>query len=597
MSRFTGRPRRPIRKVLVACQGGAATRVIQACRELGVDSVAVYVEGDSSAQYVRLADEARALGPSPDSYLNIERLVDVARSTRADAVHPGYGLLAESPALARACASNGLVFVGPSPEAMEAIGAKTSARGLAERSGVPILSEAVDLLRDDAHAMVVASRLGFPVAVRALAGAGGRCEAIVRVADDLKVAVNRVRRDSRVFYGDDSVYLERYIAGRRRVGVDILADMHGNSVSLGQRECPVQRLGHRVVELAPAHIPDELRQKLDAAALSLAASCGFHGTGTFEFLVSGNDYYFLEATRSLQAAQAVTEMVARVDIVRAQLRLAAGEPLWLAAGDVTSSGHALSCRIYAGDQEEGSVAQGKTRPAVRLPTGPGLRVDDAAQCACDTTSGEEGLIAQVAAWGLDEDLSRRRMIRALHEMEVDGLSTSIPWLRRVLSHPRVADGHLPAELVELVEDGEYLDGHIAPPLDGARRRPRPQAHGRAGERRFQVSVDGDAYVVEVTEMLPPAKQVKPASREAAASAVARQDGAIISPMRGTVVELAVSEGETVAAGAVLFIVEAMKMENEVRAIRDGVVTGIMAHQGESVAAGATVMHVITEKQR
>lgn len=591
------KPGGSLRRVLVATRGESAVRVIQACRELGLESVAVYSEADALSQHVRMADEAHALGRSTGAYMDIERIVEAALEARADTVHPGYGMLSENPAFARACTASGLVFVGPSPEAMAAVGDRSRARNLAESCRVPVFPDEMELIRDDAHAVIVALRLGFPIVVRALCGASGRCQEVVRQADDLNQAISRVRREGMASYSDDAICLERFIAGRRRVDVDVLADMHGAAVSLGSRECPVQPLRRRLVEIAPANISEPLRRRLDTAALSMVVASGFHGVATFEFLVNGEEYYYLETARCLQAAQAATESVTRVDIAQAQLRIAGGSPLWLGADDVRPMGHALSCRVHAGDIEQPGASPGETVADVHLPTGPGLRVDGAACSGSDPVSLPDGLIAQITAWAPDADMSRRRMIRALGELEVEGISTEVPSLLRLLRHPRLVDGHLPAELVELV-DGE-----------GTRERPngrqpsvssrepagrKPQTAPRpANERQFQVSIEGKPYVVAVAELSQPAR-TSVRSHEALRHWT-RSDGIVRCPMRGTLVEMRVTEGSQVRGGAVLCTIEAMKMENEVLSPHDGVVAGIVAHAGESVAAGATLMRVIAAR--
>lgn len=597
MSRHTEASRRPLRRVLVACRGDAAVRVIQACRELSLDSVAVYTGVDARAPHVRLADEAISIGASLDRYLNFEHLLEAARQARADAVHPGYWLLAESPEFAHACTVAGMAFVGPSPEAMRAIGARTSARRLAESLGVPVLPDEAALIRDDAHAVTVASSLGFPLSVSARSGAGGRTLQIVRMADDLTDVIGRVRQEGRLHYGDDAVYLERHIAGLRRVDVDVLGDMHGDAVSLGQRECPVVRGHHRLIELAPAKLSGPLSQRLDADALSLAKGCGYYGAGTFEFLVNGEQHYFLDAARCLQPAQAVTEMVTRIDIVQAQLRIAGGERLWLSTSDVRSSGHAFLCRILAADIEADVWHETGTIGTFSMPTGPGLRVDSAAFSGCDISSLQDSLIAQISTWGPNPEMSRQRMIRALLELNVEGPPTSTPFMLRALRHPRIVDGHLSSELVELVDIADHPDhanGRRSPAVaDGLGASEWKSGSAPSEGRRFQVSVEGKPYEVEVAELLPRGRTSgHPRVRHRVA---ALSDGLVTSPMRGTLVDVAVSEGDKVREGDVLCTVEAMKMENEVRAPHAGVVSGMIAQPGDGVAAGATLMRVIASK--
>ncbi len=596
MSGRIGTSERRLRRVLVASRGEAAIRVIQACRELGAVSVAVYRDDESHAPHVRLADEAIPLGASRDSYLSIDRMLEAARRARADAVHPGSGLLAESPDFARACTAKGLAFVGPSPEAMIAVGARTRARSLAVHVGIPVLADEPEIIRDDAHAVAVASRLGFPLSVLPRSGAGGRSLQIVRKADDLADAINRVRHEGRVYYGDDGVCVERHIAGRRRVDVDVLADMHGDALSLGQRECPVQYLHHRLIELSPARLSAQLSRSLDSAAVMLAKACGYTGAGTFEFLVNGEEYYFLGAVRCLQSGHAATEMVTRIDMVQAQLRIAGGERVWLEPGDVRSDGHSLLCRVLAEASQTNAVHDRGAFAVYCAPTGPGLRIDSAVYGRSDTESLQDSLIAQVCAWGQNSEMSRQRMIRALREFGIEGAHTTIPFLLRALRHPQIADGHLSSELVELVdvaEYGEHTNGRQPSALtDGFEDTAQKSGSAKAGGRRFKVSVEGQPYVVEVAELPPPGRSSH--RSRAARPLVTRSDGVVTSPMRGTVVELAVSEGTFVKEGAVLCTIEAMKMENEVRAPRSGVVAGIEARPGDGVAAGATLMRVTTQ---
>jgi acetyl-CoA/propionyl-CoA carboxylase biotin carboxyl carrier protein len=592
MSDRASSSKRPIRRVLIASKSEAAIRVIQACRELGIESIAVYAEEDSRSLCADLADDAYRIGTldTTGPRDSIDRLIEAARRTGSDAVHPGYGLLAENPAFARAVIANDLIFVGPTPETMSTIGSRTRARSLAVDLGIPVLPDEAAFIHDDGHAVAVAARLSFPITVRSRSAAGGRASEIVRKADDLTTTVDRVRSQGLIYYDDDSVQLERYVSGLRRVDVQVLADLGGNAVILGQRECPFRREEGRLIERAPAQLADSLGARLDAAALTLAKGCGLSGAGTFGFVVRGDEYFFVEATRSLQAAHALSEMVTRIDIVQAQLRVAGGEQLWIRPSDARSCGCALLCQIKDAEPEGDPRHAGGTIGALRLPTGPNLRVDSAAFGGCTLASLQDSLIAQVTAWGPNLDMSRQRMIRALQEFAIEGPSTTIPYLLRVLRNPQVVDGRLPGDRVDVGERRTHLNGrHPGPASQDAGPHSGGNGTARSDGRRFQVSIEGKPYMVEVAEVLPVPRRVDPQS--GTRHVAAHEDGVVASPMRGTVVALEVTEGTAVREGTVLCTIEAMKMELEVRAPHDGVVSEIKARPGIGVAAGALLMRV------
>jgi acetyl-CoA carboxylase biotin carboxylase subunit len=433
--------RRPFRKVLVANRGEIALRVIRACRIRGIAAVAVYSDADRTAPHVRAADEAYRIGEAPAaaSYLDIDKVVEAARRSGADAVHPGYGFLAENPAFAEACEAAGLVFVGPSVEALALCGDKAETRRAVRRAGVPVLPGTDPL--DDAAVEAASSEVGFPLLIKAAAGGGGKGIHLVRRREDLPGALRLARGEARTAFGDDRVYLERWVEDGRHIEVQIAADAHGSVIHLGERECSIQRRHQKVIEEAPApHVTDRFRDEIGSAAVAAARAVGYRNAGTVEFLVAGDRFYFLEINARLQVEHPVTECVTGVDLVGWQLEIATGGRLPAGQGDLRLRGHALECRVSAEDTEAGFVPWSGHVGEVLLPGGPDVRVDGALWPGMEVTRFYDPLLAKVIAWGATRDEAIARMVEALREMVVTGIPTTIPFHLWALRHPAFVAG-------------------------------------------------------------------------------------------------------------------------------------------------------------
>ncbi len=459
-----------IARLLVANRGEIALRVMRACREIGIESVAVYSDADARAPHVRAADYAIRIGPPPatESYLNIDAVIDAARRTRADAVHPGYGFLSENAAFARACEAAGIVFVGPPAEAIERMGSKIAARDLMARAGVPVVPGRTPDDQSDAGVVAAARAVGFPVLVKASAGGGGKG---MRVADDeraLSEAVPAARRESQAAFGDGTLYVERLIRRPRHVEMQVFADAHGHAVHLFERECSVQRRHQKIIEESPSPgLTPALRQRMGDAAVAAARAAGYRNAGTLEFLVEGSDdearFFFLEMNTRLQVEHPVTEAVTGVDLVRAQLLVASGEPLPWRQEDLTQRGHAIECRVYAEDPASGFLPQAGTLALYREPSAPGIRIDSGVEEGADVPVQYDPMLAKLVAYGSARDEARTRAIAALRSFPILGVRTNVAFLISVLEHPAFAVGDLHTGFV----DEHLMDLLREPPSSSA----------------------------------------------------------------------------------------------------------------------------------
>jgi len=455
-----------LKKLLVANRGEIAVRVIRACREAGIATVAVFSEADREALHVQMADEAYAIGPAPatESYLVIDRLVQTARRAGADAVHPGYGFLSENAAFAEACAAAGLTFVGPPAAAMRQMGSKTAARTLARELDVPMVPGTLEVVASDAEAARVAREIGYPVMLKAAMGGGGKGMRLVRRDADLAEALRAARAEAGAAFGDAAVYLERAIAEPRHVEIQILADTHGHVIHLGERECSIQRRHQKLIEECPSPLLDAvLRARMGDAACRLARAAGYVNAGTVEFLVdSERNFYFLEMNARLQVEHPVTEMVTGVDLVREQLRIAAGETLTLTQADVTWRGWAIECRVNAEDPFAGWLPSPGTITGLRAPSGPWVRDDSGAYEGYTIPRFYDTLLSKLIVWGVDRAAACDRMARALAEYRVVGVRTTIPALTRIVAHPDFRAGRLSTAFLERVlPDLRANDGRFA----------------------------------------------------------------------------------------------------------------------------------------
>jgi acetyl-CoA/propionyl-CoA carboxylase biotin carboxyl carrier protein len=577
----------PFSKVLVANRGEIAVRVFRALRELGIGSVAVYSEADRGSLHVRRADEARLIGPGApaESYLHIGRVIEAARLSGAEAIHPGYGFLAENAAFARACEEAGLVWIGPPPAAIEAMGSKIGARQRMQAAGVPIVPGTTEEIRDVATVIELGDRFGWPIAIKASAGGGGRGMEVVGSAGDAERALETARRQGEAYFADGAVYVEKYVEDPRHVEIQVLADSHGGTIHLGERDCTLQRRHQKVLEESPSPaVSPELRARMGAMAVAAARAVGYVGAGTVECLLDRHgEFFFLEMNTRIQVEHPVTELVTGVDLVRAQIEIAGGAELPIAQGDVELRGHAFECRINAEDAGAGF------RPApgriVRYaePAGPGVRVDSGVEQGDEVVGLYDPLIAKLCVWDGDRERARLRMLRALDELVVEGVPTLVPLHRLILRHPSFIAGETCAGLIE----GE-LAAALAPAAPAAPALP------PAEQRRYAVEVDGARYDVSVAlpaDELLAAERRRRAERRARGAAAGAGGERVTSPMQGTVLRVEVSDGDAVEAGQVLVIVEAMKMENEIRAHMAGVVRELAVAAGDSVRSGEPLLRV------
>ncbi len=584
-------------KVMIANRGEIAVRVIRACEELGIATVAVYSEIDRDAVHVQRADEAHLLGPGPaaESYLKVEKLLEVIEQSGAEAVHPGYGFLAENAAFARALEERGVTFIGPPAAAIDAMGSKTRARELMSAAGVPIVpgtTEPVATVEDARN--VIDETIGYPVAVKAAGGGGGKGFRVARSATELPDAFEGAAREGEKFFSDATVYLERYLPDPRHVEVQVIADGHGAVVHLGERDCSVQRRHQKLVEEAPAPaVDDALRARIGEIATEAARAVEYRGAGTIEGLLQDGDYFFLEMNTRVQVEHCVTEMVTGIDIVREQIRIAAGEPLSFAQEDVALRGHAIECRINAEDAARGFAPAPGRIGSCREPSGPGVRIDSGIAPGAEISPMYDPMVAKLVVWDVDRVQATRRMVRALGEYEIEGLKTLIPFHTALLQTEQWARGET---CRDLVEDGDWLKGLAFPPPpavgeeDGAETPSVEQDYTvEVSGRRFAVKVIGAPPVAGAANGFPPAAGAtrRPSRREGAGRRAGGAD-ALPSPMQGTVLRVAVEQGAAVEEGALIAVIEAMKMENEVTAHKAGTVAELPIAVGSSVASGDTL---------
>ncbi len=435
------------RKVLIANRGEIAIRIIRTCRELGIRTVAIYSEADVESLHVRMADEAVLVGAaaSAQSYLKIDAIVAAAKETNAEAVHPGYGFLAESAAFARAVTAAGMTFIGPTPEAMEIMGSKTSARRAAVEAGVPIVPGTVEPLRSFEEANATAEKFGYPVMLKAAAGGGGKGMRLVNDNNELRSAFETAQTEAAAAFGDSSLYLEKAVERPRHIEIQIFGDRQGNVVHLGERECSIQRRHQKVIEECPSPINDpDLRRRMGEAAVKIGRAVNYTGAGTVEFLLADatHDFYFLEMNTRLQVEHPVTEMVTRHDLVREQFRVATGEPLSFTQEDVDWQGHAIECRIYAEDPANNFFPSPGTIEHLQEPAGPGIRIDSGVRRLSEVSIHYDPMIAKLAVWGRTREEAIERLQRALDEYEVVGITTTLPFFREVVRDEEFVSGHL-----------------------------------------------------------------------------------------------------------------------------------------------------------
>jgi acetyl-CoA carboxylase biotin carboxylase subunit len=458
------------RKILIANRGEIAVRIIRACRDLQISPVVVYSEADRDALHVRLADEAYEIGPAPsvESYLKIDRILDAARASGAEAIHPGYGFLAENAAFARAVEEAGIVFIGPSPSAMEAMGSKTSARKVAIEAGVPVVPGTTEPLTSVEEAITVAERFGFPIMLKASAGGGGKGMRLVNSAAELRSAFETARSEAAAAFGDPSVYLEKAVERPRHIEIQIFADSHGNYVHLGERECSIQRRHQKVIEESPSPINDpSLRAKMGEAAIRAARAVDYVGAGTVEFLVADTtrEFYFLEMNTRLQVEHPVTELVTGIDLVREQILVANGARLSFRQKDIRWSGHAIECRVYAEDPENNFLPSPGRIHELSVPAGPGIRDDSGVESGAEVSIYYDPMLSKLAAWGHTREEAIDRLRRALDEYHVSGIKTTLPFFRQIARDREFIEGRLDTGFIERFQERSQVQRADSPPED------------------------------------------------------------------------------------------------------------------------------------
>jgi acetyl-CoA/propionyl-CoA carboxylase biotin carboxyl carrier protein len=605
-------------KVLIANRGEIAVRIVRALEELGVASVAVYSEIDRDAPHVERAGEAYNLGegPAAENYLNVEKILDVARRAGAEAIHPGYGFLAENAPFAQACEDAQIVFIGPPASAIEAMGSKTRARELMQAAGVPIVPGTTEPVATVADALKIAkAEIGFPVAVKAAGGGGGKGFRVALTEDELEGAFEGSSREGEKFFSDPTVYLERYLHDPRHVEVQVLADRHGNVIHLGERDCSIQRRHQKVIEESPAPawvVDPQLRERIGQIGVNAAKAVDYVGAGTIEGLFSIGEsgqpeYFFLEMNTRVQVEHCVTEMTTGIDIVKEGIRAAAGEELSYAQVDVQLRGHAIECRINAEDASKNfAPAPGKIG-RYSEPTGPGIRVDSGVQEGGEVSPMYDPMVAKLIVWDADREQATQRMLRALSEYEIEGLKTLIPFHQALLGSEQWAKGET---CRDLLEDKKWLKTLAFPA-------PTAVAASSEGEaiveekvqRTYEVEVSGKRFDVRVlgapfagavgamdgttranAGRRPPQRGT---DRRSASKSSAGGPDTLPSPLQGNMWKVLVKQGDTVTEGQLLCIIEAMKMENEITAHKAGTISELPISEGAPIAAGAPIATIVS----
>jgi acetyl-CoA/propionyl-CoA carboxylase biotin carboxyl carrier protein len=603
-------------KILIANRGEIAVRIIRACEELGVASVAVYSELDRDAIHVQRADESYLLGPGPasESYLNIDKILEAVERSGAEAVHPGYGFLAENATFARRLEEAGIVFIGPPASAIDAMGSKTRARELMAAAGVPIVPGTTEPVATIEEAeRIIEETIGWPVAVKAAGGGGGKGFRVALSPEKLKDAFEGAAREGEKFFSDPTVYLERYLPDPRHVEVQVLADKHGSVIHLGERDCSLQRRHQKLIEEAPAPAVDEqLRARIGRIATDAAAAVDYAGAGTIEGLLVTDEggkaeYFFLEMNTRVQVEHPVTELVTGIDIVKEGIRVAAGEPLSIRQEDVELRGHAIECRINAEDASKNFAPAPGAITSYREPAGPGVRVDSGVGPGGEVSPMYDPMVAKLIVWDVDREQATRRMVRALREYEIGQLKTLLPFHEAILQTEQWARAET---CRDLIEDRKWLKTLAFPPAEAP---PEEDGAGEKVEHDYTVEVSGKRFEVKVigTPLAGMAVATTGNGTSAGAGAAGRRPPArtgrggvggggagggdkLASPLQGTILKVAVEAGASVEEGALVCVIEAMKMENEITAHKAGKVSELPISVGASVANGDTLAVITSD---
>ena len=587
-----------LKKILIANRGEIAVRVIRACRELGITSVAVYSELDRNALHVRLADESYALGgqTAAESYLNTEAILDAIRRSGADGVHPGYGFFSENADFARAITAMGVAFIGPPASAIDQMGDKVSSRKAALRGGAPIVPGTTEFVTTAAEITEFGAANGWPLAIKAAFGGGGRGMKVVQSADEVQDAMDSAQREAKAFFGRDEIYVERYLTWPRHVEVQLVGDSFGNFVWVSLRDCSAQRRHQKLIEEAPAPaLGPGIEAAMGEAAVKAASAVGYYNAGTVEFIYQDGEFFFLEMNTRLQVEHPVTEVITGIDLVEWQIRVASGEPLPMTQDEVNArrNGHAIEVRINAENPAGGKFLPSPgTITTLRVASGFGTRWDGGYEAGDEISQYYDNLIGKLIVWGKDRPTAIARTIRALEEMEVVGVATTIPADLAILRHP---DFQAVVHSTKWVEERLDLSGVAAPAA------PAPAEQGDAPlvERRTTVEVNGKRFDVKLwvpdTPMVAvaggKAGGAKKPSRAAAAGGAGGSSGSgqVAVPMQGTIVKVLVEVGQVVEAGAAVVVLEAMKMENQIQAEKSGTVTEVRVKPGDTVGSGDIVV--------
>jgi acetyl-CoA/propionyl-CoA carboxylase biotin carboxyl carrier protein len=579
-------------KLLIANRGEIAVRIIRTCRELGIRSVAVYSELDRDALHVRLADEAYALGgqSTAESYLNTPAILDAVAKSGAAAVHPGYGFFSENAEFAREITNSGVVFVGPPPQAIEVMGDKISSRRAAESAGVAGVPGRTEPVTDPAQVLDFGREFGWPVAIKAAFGGGGRGMKVVAEPAEVEEAMASAQREAKAYFGRDEIYLEKYLDWPRHVEMQVIADTAGNALWLGERDCSCQRRHQKLIEESPApDFPDEVRTKMGEAAVHVAQACGYVNAGTVEFLYQDGDFFFLEMNTRLQVEHPVTELVTGLDLVEWQIRVAAGEPLGFTQESIGRNGHAIEARINAEDPTGGRFSPSPgTITRWRVPGGPGVRLDSGYEQGDTVSQFYDNLVAKLVVWGEDRESARRRMIRALGELEVAGIATTIPAHLAILEHPDFAHARHSTNWVEerldlsSLKAGDASKGQAPALVDEAEPRVLREVTAEVDGRRYEVKL----WVPDVVAVASGRTGTRPAKPRSAMTGTG--SGTVSVPMQGTIVKVLVAPGDEVEVGQSLCVLEAMKMENAITAEKAGTVKEVRVKAGDSVGPGDVV---------
>ena len=583
-----------LKKILIANRGEIAVRVIRAAREMGIATVAVYSELDRNALHVRLADEAYALGgqTAAESYLNTEAILKAIKDSGADGVHPGYGFFSENPDFARAITAMGVAFIGPPPEAIDEMGDKVSSRKAALRGGAPIVPGTTEFCTSAQEIKDFGKEFGWPVAIKAAFGGGGRGMKVVQSEAEVQEAMDSAQREAKNFFGRDEVYVERYLTWPRHIEVQLVGDKHGNVVWISTRDCSAQRRHQKLIEEAPAPgLPDGVEEAMGAAAVKAAKAVGYYNAGTVEFIYQDGDFFFLEMNTRLQVEHPVSEVITGIDLVEWQIRVASGEPLPMTQEEVRAAqrGAAIEIRINAENPAGGKFLP-SPGPITKLvaPDGFGVRFDGGYESGDEISQYYDNLVGKVIVWGKDRPTAIARTIRALKEMVVEGIATTIPADIAILEHPDFAAVTHSTKWVEEVLDLSGIDA--APVL------PAGDDDAPLVQRQTTVEVNGRRFDVKL--WVPESAGVAaagPAKKKAARSAAAAGGGAgggsgkIAVPMQGTIVKVLVEVGQAVEAGQSVVVLEAMKMENQIEADKSGTVKAINVKPGDTVGAGDVVV--------